>query len=118
MIKGTVVIGDKHSTIRPRTSSRPANQATGRATAPDFIPGPSWATLQKKATGGGNGGKAVPHGGVFRTQTCVMVTSHGSGTSHPNTLPPGQTKGLIKGGEGGGEEGVTGWVREGGQSAR
>lgn len=26
---------------------------------------------------------------VFRTQTCVMVTSPGSGTSHPNTLPPG-----------------------------
>ena len=29
---------------------------------------------------------------VFRTQTCVMVTSPGSGTSHPNTLPLGQSR--------------------------
>lgn len=31
---------------------------------------------------------------VFRTQTCVMVTSPGSGTSHPNTLPLGQERGI------------------------
>lgn len=34
--------------------------------------------------------------GVFRTRTCVMVTSHGSGTSHPNTLPPGPRRGLME----------------------
>lgn len=31
---------------------------------------------------------------VFRTQTCVMVTSPGSGTSHPNMLPLGQRRGI------------------------
>ena len=36
---------------------------------------------------------------VFRTQTCVMVTSPGAGTSHPNMLPLGQRRG-INGGEG------------------
>lgn len=25
-----------------------------------------------------------------------MVTSHGSGTSHPNMLPPGQRRGLME----------------------
>lgn len=25
-----------------------------------------------------------------------MVTSHGSGTSHPNTLPPGRRRGLME----------------------
>lgn len=31
---------------------------------------------------------------VFRTQTRVMVTSLGSGTSHPNMLPLGQRRGI------------------------
>lgn len=51
--------------------------------------------------------------GVFRTQTCVMVTSHGSGTSHLNMLPLGQTKGLIeREGKGNEKEEVIRWVRE------
>lgn len=60
------------------------------------------------------GAKQFHMAGVFRTQTCVMVTSHGSGTSHLNTLPPGQTKGLIER-EGRGNEAkekVIRWLRE------
>lgn len=38
---------------------------------------------------------------VFRAPTCVMVTSPGSGTSHPNTLPLGKRRGDYW--EGGGE---------------
>jgi len=47
--------------------------------------------------------------GVFRTQTCVMVTSLGSGTLHPNNmLPLGQKRGIN------GEEEAKGkrWKRE------
>lgn len=60
------------------------------------------------------GAKQFHMAGVFRTQTCVMVTSYGSGTSHLNTLPLGQMKGSM-GREGRGrreKDELLKWVRE------
>lgn len=51
---------------------------------------PSWPALQNPQEQETEA-KQFHMADAFRTQTCVMVTSHGSGTSHPNTLPLGQS---------------------------
>lgn len=83
------------STIRPHLSLCPTNHYWGhrQCNSRDFIPDPvgrHYKNPQKQETKV----KQFHMADVFRTQTCVMVASPGSGTSHPNTLPLGQRKGI------------------------